>query len=73
MASSSLYSSPLSATSNDDGDSQQIMDWNKVTDEWELDCYSRPVMVEGRKKLWEVLVTDSSGNMRIRRVLPSNK
>ena len=43
-----------------------------ATDEWELDCYSRPVMVGG-KKLWEVLITDSSGSFRLCETLPSNK
>jgi len=42
------------------------------TDEWELDCYSRPVVVNG-KKLWEVLITDSSGSFRFRKELPSNQ
>lgn len=42
------------------------------TDEWELDCYSRPVLVGG-KKLWEVLITDSSGSFRVCETLPSNK
>ena len=44
----------------------------KPSDEWELDCYSRPVMVGG-KKLWEVLITDSSGSFRLCETLPSNK
>merc|ERR1719410_824340 len=39
--------------------------------EWELDCYSRPVIVDG-KKLWEVLITDSCGSFRFCRALPSN-
>ncbi|KAL7511633.1 hypothetical protein ACHAXN_008623 [Cyclotella atomus] len=47
--------------------------WDKVTEEWELDCYSRPVLVDGKKKLWEILVTDSSGNLKVCRTLPSNK
>ena len=73
-ASLSLSSSPLSNTAvNDDGESQKAWDWDKVTDEWELDCYSRPVLVDGKKKLWEILMTDSSGTMRICRALPSNK
>jgi hypothetical protein len=42
------------------------------TDEWELDCYSRPVVVNG-KKLWEVLITDSAGSFRFRQELPSNQ
>ena len=40
--------------------------------EWELDCYSRPVLVDG-KKLWEVLITDSSGSFRVCETLASNK
>lgn len=68
-----LSSSPspdAAAVANDDIESTN---WNKVTDDWELDCYSRPVIVDGKKKLWEILISDSSGNMRICRALPSNK
>ena len=65
-ASSSLSSASAETAVNE-------LNWDKVTDEWELDCYSRPVLVDGKKKLWEILLTDSSGNMRIQRVLPSNK
>ena len=36
---------------------------NTPTTDWELDCYSRPVLVDG-KKLWEVLITDSSNSFR---------
>jgi len=43
-----------------------------ASQEWELDCYSRPVIVNG-KKLWEVLITDSSGSFRLCETLPSNK
>lgn len=32
----------------------------KISSEWELDCFSRPVLVDG-KKLWELLVTDETG------------
>jgi len=45
---------------------------NKPSEEWELDCYSRPVLVNG-KKLWEVLITDSTGSFRYRKALPSNQ
>jgi len=62
----------ISATTGDDDDLNSI-DWDAVTDQWELDCYSRPVLVDGRKKLWEILVSDSSGTLRVRRALPSNK
>jgi RNA-binding protein Tab2/Atab2 len=40
--------------------------------EWELDCYSRPVMIGG-KKLWEILMTDSTGSFRFCKTLPSNQ
>ena len=42
------------------------------TSDWELDCYSRPVMVKG-KKLWEVLLTDSNGSFRFCKTLPSSQ
>ena len=32
-----------------------------LSTEWELDCYSRPVVLSDGKKLWEVLLTDSTG------------
>jgi hypothetical protein len=75
--SSNLQSSIMTASSSLSSSSPETAvnehNWDKVTDEWELDCYSRPVLVDGKKKLWEILITDSSGNMRIQRVLPSNK
>jgi RNA-binding protein Tab2/Atab2 len=49
-----------------------ILNAEEATDEWELDCYSRPVAVGG-KKLWEVLITDSAGSFRFRQELPSNQ
>jgi len=42
------------------------------SEEWELDCYSRPVLVGG-KKLWEVLLTDSTGSFKYLKALPSNQ
>jgi len=46
----------------------------QASDQWELDCYSRPVLVEGgKKKLWEALLTDSNGSFRICQTIPSNK
>ena len=44
----------------------------EATEDWELDCYSRPVVNVGGKKLWEVLITDSSGSFRFCKTLPSN-
>lgn len=43
-----------------------------LSDEWELDCYSRPVVGDDGKKLWEVLITDSIGNFRYLKPLASN-
>jgi len=43
-----------------------------MTDEWELDCYSRPVLGEDGKKLWELLLTDSEGKFRYLKPLASN-
>ena len=76
-SSSSPSSAAAAASEEEEGGSASAagaVDWTRVTNEWELDCYSRPVLVEdGKKKLWEVLVTDSSGTMRVCRSLPSNK
>jgi len=72
----SAASSPtpnLNAAVTNNDEPGHTLNWNKVTAEWELDCYSRPVLVEGKKKLWEILMTDSSGSMRICKTLPSNK
>jgi hypothetical protein len=37
---------------------------------WELDFYSRPVMDENKKKLWEVLICESSVNSRAETTAP---
>ena len=50
----------------------QVLSNITPTAEWELDCYSRPVLVDG-KKLWEVLITDSTGQFRLCEALPSNR
>lgn len=34
-----------------------------ISTEWELDCFSRPVVEDG-KKLWELLVVDATGQWR---------
>ena len=44
----------------------------RLAQEWELDCYSRPVIMEDGKKLWELLVCDSLGEFRAVEVMPSN-
>lgn len=43
-----------------------------LSDEWELDCYSRPVVNEDGKKLWEILITDSVGDFRFLKAIPSS-
>lgn len=43
-----------------------------VSDQWEIDCYSRPVTVKG-KKLWELLITDATGNFKHVESIPANK
>jgi hypothetical protein len=43
-----------------------------LSDQWEVDCYSRPVVVGG-KKLWELLITDATGQFRHVAPIPANK
>ncbi|CAM9616476.1 unnamed protein product [Chrysoparadoxa australica] len=43
-----------------------------VSREWELDVYSRPVVDENGKKLWELLLCDSTGNFKHVEQIPSN-
>ena len=43
-----------------------------MSDEWELDCYSRPVLGEDGRKLWELLIADSQSNFRFIKTIPSN-
>lgn len=59
-------------SSNSDTVEYTIINPDAATDEWELDCYSRPVVQNG-KKLWEILITDSAGSFRFRQELPSNQ
>jgi hypothetical protein len=60
-------SSPASST-----EEYVKLDGKNPSEEWEIDCYSRPVLVNG-KKLWEVLITDSTGSFRYLKTLPSNQ
>lgn len=39
------------------------VNWDDVSPEWEVDCFSRPVMEDG-KKIWELLVTDKNAAYR---------
>lgn len=64
--------SPLLWSSLTDTAEFSIIDAEAASTNWELDCYSRPVVVNG-KKLWEVLITDSAGSFRFRKELPSNQ
>jgi hypothetical protein len=50
-----------------------IFDDKKPSADWELDCYSRPVVGPDGKKRWEVLITDSTGSFRFCKILPSNQ
>lgn len=43
-----------------------------LSDEWEIDCYSRAVIGDDGKKLWEVLISDSKGGFRYLKTVPSN-
>ena len=43
-----------------------------MSEEWELDCYSRPVLLEDGKKLWEVMITDANGSFRYLKTVPNN-
>jgi len=43
-----------------------------LSNEWEIDCYSRPVIGEDGRKLWEVIIADSNGSFRYLKTLPSN-
>jgi hypothetical protein len=58
-------------SSTETSDDELVKTSNAPSADWELDCYSRPVMVDG-KKLWEVLITDSSNSFRYSKVLSSN-
>ena len=46
-----VHASSSSPSSSSLSEATSIITWDKVTNEWELDCYSRPVLVEGKKKL----------------------
>lgn len=51
------------STLGDMGKVPSNLDWNKVSTEWEIDCFSRPVQRDG-KKMWELLLTDSNAVYR---------
>ena len=66
---SSLFLSSSSSSET----TKEKQDITLPSTQWELDCYSRPVIVDGNKKLWEALITDSTGSMKICETLPSNR
>jgi len=68
-----LRSTPTASINTDDQIEFIQYSDKKTSDDWELDCYSRPVIAPGGKKLWEVLITDSTGSFRFVKTLPSNK
>mmetsp|Transcript_14367 Transcript_14367/g.28699 ORF Transcript_14367/g.28699 Transcript_14367/m.28699 type:complete len:367 (+) Transcript_14367:108-1208(+) len=69
VSSEASPSAPSSASSPAATDGTQAL-----SEDWELDCYSRPVVDPAtNKKLWEVLLTDASGSLRVCAPLPSNR
>eukprot|EP00420_Gonyaulax_spinifera_P023583 CAMPEP_0197908876 /NCGR_PEP_ID=MMETSP1439-20131203/67689_1 /TAXON_ID=66791 /ORGANISM="Gonyaulax spinifera, Strain CCMP409" /LENGTH=429 /DNA_ID=CAMNT_0043530407 /DNA_START=118 /DNA_END=1407 /DNA_ORIENTATION=+ len=44
-------------------DVPEDLDWSNVSNEWEVDCFSRPVTQDG-KKMWELMVTDANAVYR---------
>eukprot|EP00933_Yihiella_yeosuensis_P044778 TRINITY_DN40047_c0_g1_i1.p1 TRINITY_DN40047_c0_g1~~TRINITY_DN40047_c0_g1_i1.p1 ORF type:complete len:468 (+),score=39.43 TRINITY_DN40047_c0_g1_i1:48-1406(+) len=44
-------------------DETTSVDWNNVSNEWEIDCFSRPVVRDG-KKMWELMLTDKNAAYR---------
>ena len=63
-----LYQSTNTETTN----VNNIIFPDSLGDEWEIDCYSRPVVTEDGKKLWEILITDSIGDFRYLKTIPSS-
>jgi hypothetical protein len=64
---------PDGASGGGDDEELELIPGRKPSQDWELDCYSRPVVAAGGKKLWEVLLTDATGSFRYRKTLPSNQ
>jgi hypothetical protein len=70
---SSYFPLQASSTANSaDIKPGEVLFPDDMSAEWELDCYSRPVVGDDGKKLWEVLITDSEGSFRYLKPLPSN-
>lgn len=66
---------PVSLRSSAAPDETVVTSADQATSpEWEVDCYSRPVVDPSTgKKLWEVLVTDADGSLRVCVPLASNR
>jgi len=62
-----------SSTNTDRSVTSSDADTSPISNVWELDCYSRPVVTGGKKKLWEVLLTDTTGNLRVCEPLNSSR
>ena len=54
------------------GGREAMAEGRRPSVEWELDCYSRPVL-QNKKKLWELLICDNTGALRIVQSIPANK
>lgn len=65
-------SSPAAEAAALPGPQTTVKEGAKISNEWELDVYSRPVVGADGKKLWELLICDSTGNMRHVSPIPSN-
>lgn len=63
---------PAEATPTVPGPATTLKPGAKISNEWELDVYSRPVVGADGKKLWELLICDSTGSMRHVSPIPSN-
>lgn len=61
-----------SSTSTTGTENKEIIFPADISEEWELDCYSRPVLNSDGKKLWEILITDSKSDFKYIKTIPSS-
>ncbi|KAA8492752.1 Protein TAB2-like, chloroplastic [Porphyridium purpureum] len=54
------------------GSSSPLVELPKPSETWELDFYSRPVLGEDGKKIWELLITDKDGVLEHVEQVPSS-
>lgn len=71
-ASSSSSSAERPAAPPAPGPETTVKPGARISNEWELDVYSRPVVGADGKKLWELLICDSTGSFRHVSPIPSN-